>query len=36
VEDYKKQANNDMVNRVANEILMKKIIDMLHANNTIK
>ena len=36
VEDYKKQANNDMVNRIANELLMKKIIDMLHANNEIK
>ena len=36
LEDYKKQVNNDMVNRIANELLMKKIIDMLHANNEVK
>lgn len=35
VEEFKKQVNNDMVNRVANEILMKKLLDFLHANNTI-
>ena len=35
VEEYKKQVNNDMVNRLANELLMKKIIEFLHANNTI-
>lgn len=36
VEEYKKQVNNDMVNRIANELLMKKLIDFLHANNEIK
>ena len=36
VEEFKKQVNNDMVNRIANELLMKKLIDFLHANNTIK
>ncbi len=36
LEDYKKQVNNDMVNRIANELLMKKITDFLRANNTIK
>jgi len=36
VEDFKKQVNNEMVNRIANELLMKKLIDFLHANNTIK
>ena len=36
VEEYKKQVNNDMVNRLANELLMKKIVDFLHANNEIK
>ena len=35
VEEYKKQANNQMVNQIANELLMKKLIDFLHANNTI-
>ena len=36
VEEFKKQVNNDMVNRIANELLMKKLIDFLHANNEIK
>lgn len=36
VEEYKKQANNEMINQIANEILMKKLIDFLHANNEIK
>ncbi len=35
VEEYKKQVNNDLVNQIANELLMKKILDFLHANNTI-
>ena len=35
VEEFKKQVNNDLVNRIANELLMKKLIDFLHANNTI-
>ncbi len=36
VEEFKKQVNNDMVNRVANELLMKKLIAFLHENNEIK
>lgn len=36
VEEFKKQVNNDMVNSIANELLMKKIVDFLRANNTIK
>ncbi len=36
VEEYKKQVNNDLVNQIANELLMKKLLDFLHANNTIK
>ena len=36
VEEYKKQANNDMVNQIANELLMKKLLNFLHENNTIK
>ena len=36
VEDFKKTVNNDMVNRIANELLMKKLIDFLHTNNEIK
>ena len=35
VEEYKKQANNDMVNHIANELLMKKLLEFLHTNNTI-
>ena len=36
VEEYKKQANNDMVNHIANELLMKKLLNFLHENNEIK
>lgn len=36
LEEIKRQDNNNMVNRVANEMLMKKITDFLRANNTIK
>lgn len=36
LEEFKKQVNNDMVNRIANELLMKNIINFLRANNTIK
>ena len=36
VEEYKKQANNDMVNSIANELLMKKLLNFLHENNEIK
>ena len=36
VEEYKKQANNDMVNQIANELLMKKLLNFLHENNEIK
>ena len=36
VEEFKKTVNNDMVNQVANEILMKKLIAFLHENNEIK
>lgn len=35
-EEFKKQANNDLVNRVANELLMNKLVEFLHSNNTIK
>ena len=36
LEEYKKQVNNDMVNHVANELLMKKLLNFLHENNEIK
>ena len=36
LEEYKKQVNNDMVNHIANELLMKKLINFLHENNEIK
>jgi len=36
LEDFKKEVNNDMVNQIANEILMKKLIAFLHENNEIK
>lgn len=36
LEDFKKEVNNDMVNSIANELLMKKLVDFLHANNEIK
>lgn len=35
-EEFKKQVNNDLVNRVANELLMKKLLAFLHENNEIK
>ena len=35
LEEYKKQVNNDMVNHIANELLMKKLLNFLHENNTI-
>ncbi len=35
-EEYKKQVNNDMVNSIANELLMKKLLNFLHENNEIK
>ena len=35
LEEYKKEVNNDMVNHVANELLMKKLLNFLHENNTI-
>ena len=36
VEEFKKQVNNDMVNQIANELLMRKLINFLHENNEIK
>ena len=36
VEEYKKTVNNDMVNHIANELLMKKLLNYLHENNEIK
>ena len=36
VEEYKKQVNDSMVNHIANDLIMKKIVDFLHANNEIK
>lgn len=36
LEQYKKNIGNDGINRVANELLMKKLLDFLRANNTIK
>ena len=36
LEEYKKQVNNDMVNHIANELLMKKLLAYLHENNEIK
>ncbi len=36
LEEIKREDNNNMVNRVANEMLMKKITEFLRANNTIK
>lgn len=35
VEDFKKHVNNDYINRIANELLMNKLITFLHKNNTI-
>lgn len=36
LEDYKKEVGDDMINRVANELIMKNLLDFLRANNTIK
>ena len=36
LEEYKKQVNNDMINGIANELLMKKLLNFLHENNEIK
>ena len=36
LEEYKKTVNEDMINRVANELIMKNLLDFLRANNTIK
>ena len=36
VEEFRKQVNNDYINRIANELLMKRIINFLHENNEIK
>ena len=35
-EEYKKAIGNDGINRIANELLMKKLLDFLRQNNTIK
>jgi len=35
LEEFKKSVNNDMVNQIANEILMKKLMTFLHENNEI-
>ena len=35
-EEFKKQVNNDMVNRIANDLLMAKIVEFLRKNNTVK
>ena len=36
LEEFKKTVNNDMVNQIANELLMKKLMQFLHKNNEIK
>ena len=36
LEEYKKTVNDDMVNRIANELIMKNLLDFLRQNNTIK
>lgn len=36
LEEYKKGMDNDSFNRIANELLMKKLLDFLRSNNTIK
>ena len=36
LEEFKKQVNNDMINHIANEILMKKLVEFLRNNNEIK
>jgi trigger factor len=35
-EEYKKNIGNDGINQIANEMLMKKLLDFLRQNNTIK
>lgn len=35
LEEFKKTVNNDMVNQIANELLMKKLVAFLHENNEI-
>ena len=35
-EEYKKAIGGDGINRIANELLMKKLLDFLRQNNTIK
>lgn len=35
LEEFKKEVNNDTVNRIANELLMKRIVDLLLANNKV-
>lgn len=35
LEDFKKHVNNDIINRIANELLMKNIVDFLLKNNTV-
>lgn len=36
LEEYKKDVNNDMINRIANELIMKNLLEFLRKNNTIK
>ena len=36
LEEYKKNIGNDGINQTANELLMKKLLDFLRQNNTIK
>lgn len=36
VEEFKKGMDNNAVNQIANELLMKKLLDFLRQNNTIK
>lgn len=36
LEEYKKNVNEDMINRIANELIMKNLLDFLRKNNSIK
>lgn len=36
LEEYKKNVNNDMLNQIASELIMKKLLEFLRKNNTIK
>ena len=36
VEEFKKNMDNNAVNQIANELLMKKLLDFLRQNNSIK